>query len=101
MSTYTVDFEVERGGEEDYKVIQLQITGHVSPYVPAYTSGLPENCYPAEGGEAEIEVILHEGKVWDGELTEAERESVEAKLFECMQEDGPDPDDYYDSRFDD
>ena len=101
MSTYTIDFEVERGEEEDYKVIKLEITGHVSAYVPAKTWGPPENCYPAEGGEAEIEVILHDGKVWDGELTDSERETVEEMLFQEMQDDGPDPDDYYDSRCDD
>lgn len=97
MSTHTITFEVERGEDETYKVLSLEITGHVSPYVPAKTWGPPENCYPAEGGEVEIESILLDGKVWDGELTDAERESAEEQLSEYAMEDGrPDPDDYYD-----
>ncbi len=95
--SYTITYEVERGEDENYKVIELEITGSVSPYVPAKTWGLPENCYPAEGGEVEIETILHEGKKWEGELTDSEREKVEELLTEAAQEDdGPDPDDYYD-----
>ena len=55
MSTITktfticdIDFEVEFGG---------------TPYRPAYTSGAPENCYPAEGGECEVISVCIEG--WD------------------------------------
>jgi len=94
--SYTIDFEVERGDDEDYHVVKLSITGSVSKYIPAKTWGPPENCYPAEGGEVEIESILHNGKVWDGELTEDERESAEEQLRECQEDDGPDPDDYFD-----
>jgi|SRR5579885_2212356 len=102
MKTYEVDYEVERGEE----VIHLRVRGTVSPYVPAKTWGPPENCYPAEGGEVEIEVILEGEKgdnEWKGELTDSEREAVEEMLTEQAQDDddGPDPDDYYDSRFDD
>lgn len=35
---------------------ELYIEADVSPIVPAYTSGLPEDCYPAEGGEVEVNV---------------------------------------------
>lgn len=34
---------------------------HIYPYVPAYISGLPENCYPAEGGEVEWEAFDRKG----------------------------------------
>ena len=34
--------------------IKLCIEFNVTLYVPAYTTGLPEDCYPAEGGELEI-----------------------------------------------
>jgi hypothetical protein len=36
--------------------IQVECTLEVEPDTPAYTSGLPENCYPAEGGIGDIEV---------------------------------------------
>lgn len=94
---YEVEFGVERGEEE----VILTIRGNVSPYVPAKTWGPPENCYPAEGGEAEIEVVLLNGKPWDGELTDEERERAEEALQEKAADDGydgPDPDDYYDDR---
>lgn len=32
-----------------------------SKLIPAYTSGLPEDCYPAEGGEFEFELYDMEG----------------------------------------
>lgn len=34
-----------------------RVTGSVSPYVPARTYGPPEDCYPEEGGEADVESI--------------------------------------------
>lgn len=46
----TVSFEIE-----------LDLAGHVTPYRPAYTAGLPENCYPAEGGEVEDLAIADAG----------------------------------------
>src|SRR3989304_407600 len=51
---------------------ELELTGTVYPYVPAKISGPPENCYPAEGGNAE-DVSL--------ELTTEQNAEV-AKLFE-------------------
>lgn len=99
--SYEIEFSVERDGEE----VILTVHGSVSQYVPAKTWGPPENCYPAEGGEAEIEEILLNGKPWSGELTDKERSEAEAALQEKAADDddydGPDPDDYYDSRFDD
>jgi hypothetical protein len=96
--TYEAEFGIERGGD----VIVLTIRGNVSRYIPAKTWGPPENCYPAEGGEAEIEEILLNGKPWDGELTDKEREGAEEALQEKAANDddydGPNPDDDYDDR---
>jgi len=39
--------------------IQVECTLEVEPYTPAYTSGPPENCYPAEGGMGDIEEITY------------------------------------------
>lgn len=33
-----------------------------SKYVPAYTSGAPENCYQSEGGDFEYTVLTTKGK---------------------------------------
>jgi hypothetical protein len=39
--------------------INVLVEGDPIPYVPAYLSGLPENCYPESGGYAEsIRVYL-------------------------------------------
>ncbi len=44
-------YEIEN---EDGEVIDnVTVEAHFSPYVPAFTSGAPEDCYPAEGGELE------------------------------------------------
>lgn len=32
------------------------------PYRPAYLWGPPENCYPAEGGECEWEIVDRKGR---------------------------------------
>ena len=45
------DYDIEN---EDGEVLAtVQVGAQFSPYVPAFTSGLPEDCYPAEGGELE------------------------------------------------
>ena len=87
MAWTEIEFHVERDGVE----LELTVRGHVSAFVPAKTFGLPENCYPAEGGEVEIDAIFLNGKGWSGELTDKEKEEAEKALFECAQEDeGPD-----------
>jgi hypothetical protein len=45
---------------EDGDVIDsVTVEAHFSPYVPAFTSGKPEDCYPAEGGEIEDLHVFH------------------------------------------
>ena len=44
-------YEIEN---EDGEVLDnVTVEAYFSPYVPAFTSGAPEDCYPAEGGEIE------------------------------------------------
>jgi len=74
----TIEFMIERDDEE----IELVIEGDIEPYVPAKLSGPPENCYPAEGGYAEITKV--EPNV---ELTEEEAKQAEEKLYESYEED--------------
>jgi len=45
------DYDIEN--EEGEVLATVQVGAQFSPYVPAFTSGLPEDCYPAEGGELE------------------------------------------------
>lgn len=63
------DFEFE------FKIIELQVTGHASFY-PGKYSGPPEDCYPDES-ESEIEsVVGPDGKDWYHLLTDSEREAI-------------------------
>lgn len=38
--------------------LEVLITFDYTPYDPGRTSGPPENCYPPEGGDAEITSII-------------------------------------------
>lgn len=103
---------VERKGYE----VELTVTGTVTPYRRARTSGPPENCSPAEGGDVEIESVVYEGfyrdgglrgtrgRVWDTDrLTPDERAMAEEGLFEAAdaEEEDPEPYDYRDEDYSD
>ena len=81
--TTEITYSVERDGEE----IELTISGYCTKYVSARTSGRPENCSPAEGGDAEIEEIFCGSEPWDGELTGTEQEEIEQSLYEGAVQD--------------
>jgi hypothetical protein len=84
----TIDWTLER----DDGTIDVTILGRVSPFVRGRTSGLPENCYPDEGGNVEIiEVFEARDVPWTGDLTAAEREAIEEALTESAADsyDGP------------
>ena len=54
------DYDIEN---EDGEVLaNVQVGAQFSPYVPAFTSGRPEDCYPAEGGELE-DLVVYLGDV--------------------------------------
>jgi hypothetical protein len=40
----------------------LEVEGYFEPEIAAFTSGLPENCYPAEGGTFEVISVTEAGK---------------------------------------
>lgn len=51
--------------ELDYEIDEIPcVIGvtHYEPYVPAYISGPPEDCYPDEGGYSEWEVLKLSGR---------------------------------------
>lgn len=85
------------GGATDYVTFLLQVEGRAY-FQRGKTSGLPENCYPDEG-EVEIKTVIGpDGKDWEDKLTESEKETILSMIDEHVQEDdGPDPDDYYDN----
>ena len=69
-----------------------------SPVRPAFISGPPEKCYPAEGGEL-MDLIITD---WHGEIRTSEwliseigiaaYERAEEEAFVAAEDDGPDPD---------
>jgi hypothetical protein len=48
-----VRFRYEIENEDGEVLDNVTVEAYFSPYVPAFTSGAPEDCYPAEGGEIE------------------------------------------------
>jgi hypothetical protein len=70
---------------------------HWDAYVPARTCGDPYDCYPAEGGVGDsdvLKVLVGEGdQAVDGRLTIKDEDKIQKALFEIM-EDGQH--DYYD-----
>lgn len=47
--------------ECEYERVPLTINFYASPIIPARTYGPPEDCYPEEGGEVDIEEVLAGG----------------------------------------
>ena len=70
---------VDRDDEE----LELQVFGTVSPFVPARTSGPPDNWCPSEGGDVEVCEIRLNGEPWEDELSEAESDRAEEMLREA------------------
>lgn len=65
--------------------VEFEVEFNASPYVPAKISGPPENCYPAEGGEVELESIM----IGEFEVTDVISESVRDKLQIMAEEAAP------------
>lgn len=58
------------------------------PYVPAYTSGLPENCYPAEGGCGDYDILDRRGyrAAWLERKVDARaEEDIQQAIFDYME----------------
>lgn len=81
---WTTSRELDDGTE-----IELTVTYTITPYDPGRTYGLPEDCYPAEGGEVEIVSVTDQ----DGntiEPTEDERKMRASEIFEQHEFDADD-----------
>jgi len=59
---------IERENEE----IELEIEGYYTPGTPGRKTGPPEDCYPDDPGEVEIDTIFFQDKPWGGTLTDKE-----------------------------
>ena len=80
--TYYLEWTIERGGEDDYECFDVCVEYTMTAIIPAVVSGPPEHCYPAEGGEVEIQscwrkadendVNAPEFKLTDDEITAIE-----------------------------
>lgn len=79
MRTYFHDFYrvLEDGSEQ-----KVAVEYSAAPYDPGCTYGLPENCYPPEGGEIEISDAWLEPQGTKIELPDDERERWEQWLME-------------------
>jgi len=65
----------------------IRVTDYES-YVAAYTTGLPENCYPSEGGCGDWEVLDRRGRpaAWlERKLTDSERSRIDDEVFSLME----------------
>lgn len=71
IKAYGVEFDVEFTAE---------------PYIPAKISGPPENCYPAEGGEIDIESISINGQDLMGVLDACVIENIAEQLEQYIAE---------------
>lgn len=70
MTTFTRTYTLEDA--------ELEVTFSATPSIPAYISGPPEDCYPAEGGEVELESVM----LWDQELLPLLSDSARKRLID-------------------
>ena len=114
MGTYESTISVERyrgedgeylmmdaeGVPEDAEVVELEveISGSVDPYDPGRAHGLPEDCYPPEGGVCEDLVATLDGKPF--ELTSKEGKRAEEVLEEQARSSDECPDSGSDRDYD-
>jgi len=59
-------------------------------YSPAYTSGPPENCSPAEGGTGDFEILDRRGyraKWLEKKMTAQDEDAIQELIFDYMEND--------------
>lgn len=73
---FTTQMEVTRDGTE----LLVEISGLIDPYRPGKITGPPENCWPPEGGYAELSDAMYLGQPFH--LTADEQVQAEQQLYE-------------------
>ena len=68
--------------------VELVVTYTGSPIIPAQTYGPPEHCYPAEGGEVEIQSVTHNGSEYP--LTDKQEDALITICEERLEQDAAD-----------
>jgi hypothetical protein len=86
MFNKKIELEIKKDGVEEYVYVNVNIGFDATMYTPAKTSGRPENCYPAEGGNIDFCMIkiLDEDKI---EILGRERIEREAEIYFEKNED--------------
>ena len=65
--------------------VEFEVEFSVTPYIAARTSGPVESCYPAEGGEVDIEAIC----IGEWEVSNVISDRVSEKIKQVCAEAGP------------
>lgn len=73
--------------------VEFEVEFEASRYKPAKTYGPPENCYPAEGGEVEIETVTVGGFEIKDFLSESTMKQLQSMAEEAAPELFQDQDD--------
>lgn len=77
---------------EDVKVCGIPCIIAVTDYdkyIPAHLSGLPENCYPAEGGTGEYHLLDRRGRraTWlEAKVGRLEEDCIQELIYQYMEE---------------
>ena len=81
---------------DDDSEVELEVEGYIEPLTPARISGPPEDCYPAEGGFAEISrvTVVDTGDAF--ETTKEQDEALSEALYEAWEDYDNDEYDYDD-----
>lgn len=92
MARYTHEFCVEREVDGEDVELTLQVELEIEPFVRGRYSGPPENCFPDEGGSAEIDgpILVQDENgefvPWNGTLTDSEVSKAEESGYTAWEE---------------
>lgn len=91
MVQYNYEFVLTREIQDEEVELLLCVDLDIEPLLKGKYSGAPEDCYPEEGGNAQIAGTIfikndEELEPWGDVLTEEERETIEVEGYEKWAE---------------